>query len=313
MNKKFLIYPILTVALGFSAVSCSSDDDDNDGPSSGTPVDMPIPSSVVDGVRVSDIQGSASISYNADGSIKDATYNGTTYKFEYEGSRAAASTGRKLVRIVAVDNTYEDEGHYEKWEATNFKFNSDGFIVAYYETSEEGRRGHWWEKISLDISVDYNNAGRISTMSIAGTYEGYDEDEGKYKGKDKAKVKYTYSGDNLISSVVDDPEGSISYTFDYSAAPDNAYNIVTPHLGAGMAMYSPIPYIFATAGYLGNASAQLPTKLTYKYIDKEDPEYNETDVYNITYSLDANNRINSISPSNSGGGYSTMYFNYIVQ
>lgn len=55
MKTKFLIYPVLTITLGFMAAACSSDsDNDNDEPETGTPVDMPIPSTVVDGVRVTD-------------------------------------------------------------------------------------------------------------------------------------------------------------------------------------------------------------------------------------------------------------------
>lgn len=306
MKTKFLVYPALTIALGFMAAACSSDsDNDNDEPEIGTPVDMPIPSSIVDGVRVADA-GNVKISYNTDGSIKDAELDGTVYEFEYEGSRASM-TGRKLARIVTK---YSDYNSSDSWQATNFQFNTDGFIVSYLEINKTTDED-FWEKTTLHVTVDYNAHGRISSMNVHGDYEGVDED-GHYKDRASGSVKYTYTGGSLESSVISDSESTSRYTYEYNLAHSNTYNVVTPQLAMGMAHYSPIAYVFAAAGYLGNASSQLPTKLTYSYIDHEEPEYSSSDNYNISYRFNDHNRITAITSEANGIPHS-ISMTYIEQ
>ncbi len=299
MNIKFLIYPILTLSLSFMAASCSSDDD-KDEPGSGEAVDMPIPSSVVEGVRVAG-DGATKINYNSDGSIKNAEYNGTIYDFEYEGSRAAASTGRKLVRIVAR-GFGDNDG--ESWQATNFKFNTDGFIASYLEKEEEKYGSNEWYKQTINVTISYNGDNRISSMNLSGTWEEmYDGEHDS--GKAAATIKYSYKGGALESAVWNESDESNSYTYDYTQSHTNTYNIVTPQLGYGMGFYSPIAYVFATAGYLGNASSVLPDKVTHHLIDHEDPENSSSESYGISYTFNDKNRITSIISSVNGISYTT--------
>ena len=65
---------------------------------------------------------------------------------------------------------------------------------------------------------------------------------------------------------------------------------------------------------MGNASAFLPTKCTYRsYSDYggEDPDYNDVEVYDITYTFWDNNKIRtmvSTMPTGAKNEYSYTYF-----
>ncbi|MCM1077682.1 MAG: hypothetical protein NC411_10030 [Bacteroides sp.] len=308
MRNKLFVYPLLVAAFGMTFVACSSDDDDDNN--GNTPaVDMPLPSSIVDGVRITNVGDNAKINYNADGSIKDATIDGITYDFEYETSRAAMTTGRKLARIVSRYS--DDEGYSDSWQATNFMFNTDGFIVSYLEKHEE-KYDSSWEKTTFNVTVDYNLHGRITSMHVYGDYEGYDEGEGHYSDKGSGTVKYNYVGGSLESSVIEESDTKSTYEFEYYLAHANTYNITTPQLAAGMANYSKIAYVFALTGYLGNASSLLPTKVSYIYVDKEEPENSSTSSYDISYKFNDKNRVTSILSNANGYSYTTS-MTYIEQ
>lgn len=305
MKTKFL-FPVVALCMGLTAVSCSDDNKDNPDEPTGEAVDLPIPSSVVDGVRVTEIQGTLSVDYNADGSINTATVGGQTFQFEYADSRAA-STGRKLARIVAKDS---GDGYSDSWQATNFRFNKDGFIVGYLEINEENYET-FSEKTTLNVTVDYNSAGRITSMNISGTNSGVDED-GKYSYPVKGTIKYQYNGGALVSSTLQSPQASNTFTFDYAHPHTNTYNITTPQLAICMANYSPIAYVFAVTGYMGNASTELPTKLTQKYVDFEDADESETESWDISYTFNDRNAITSITSNILGSAY-TSSITYINQ
>ncbi len=302
MKTKFL-FPVVALCMGLTAVSCSDDNKDNPDEPTGEAVDLPIPSSVVDGVRVTEIQGTLSVDYNADGSINTATVGGQTYRFEYADSRAA-STGRKLARIVAKDS---GDGYSDSWQATNFRFNKDGFIVGYLEINEENYET-FSEKTTLNVTVDYNSAGRITSMNISGTNSGVDED-GKYSYPVKGTIKYQYNGGALVSSTLQSPDASNTFTFDYNHPHTNTYNITTPQLAICMANYSPIAYVFAITGYMGNTSTELPTKLTQRYVDDGE---SETESWDISYTFNDHNAITSITSNIYGSAY-TSSITYINQ
>lgn len=301
-NRKIL-YPI--IALGFISLTftaCSNDDDSEPGVGGGA--SMPsIPSSVVDGVRVTEM-GGVSVSYNTDGSINEATADGITYKFEYAGSRAEGTT-RQLSRIYATG--YDDE----KITATNFAFNTDGFVVRWYE--ERVDQGEdYMEKVSINYTIDYSAKGRIQTMNFSGKMEGYDED-GRYSETGKGAVKYSYTAEQLTSSVYEDAEAKSSISFSYnSTAPTNTYNIVTTHLAGGMSHITEIAKIFAYAGYLGNSSSVLPTGMSYTYVDKED-DYSESDTYSISYTTNSAGRVTAVTTTNEEGYSTTEHIGYKAQ
>lgn len=310
------LHYLATMVLAMTCTMSSCSDDDKDEPQlpaeeetnlSGTAIS--IPASVVDGVRVKDNGSGLAITYNADGTIDNANLYGTTYRFEYADSREATPTGRKLVRITA---SYTDGDEQEKWEATNFSFNTDGFIASYLEKSEErsGSNGDY-DKTVIHATCDYTAAGRIKSIGLVADFTQC-EDGQTHTYHESTSVSYTYNGGDLASSSVSDGEMTNRLTYGYDLASTNTYNIVTPQLAYGMANYSPIAYIFAVSGYLGNASANLPTSFTQDYIDHEDPEDSSSESFGISYTFDSANRIKSIICDADGYTYTTN-MTYFVQ
>jgi len=302
------IFAALFISMGCVMSSCS--DDDNDGPEDPSAgAELSIPSSVVDGVRVQSDGSGVNISYNADGSIEKATVNGIDFKFEYADSRAVTSTGRKLVRISA----YSDGG-YETYEATNFKFNNDGFIESYTEKTEE--RDEYsgdYDKVTIKVKCSYNDDKRIRKMDLSSdTEERYDGETEKYH--QETTLNYKYSGGNLLESSVTGFDATNTVKYEYASVQANTYNIITSQLAYGIANYSPITYIFAMAGYLGNASASLPSRMISEYVDREDPSdiYSETHTMDISYTFDDKHAIKSITSNVDGMTY-TVQMSYFVQ
>lgn len=321
MEVKFMkkIIWLLGMTLCLPTVSsCSSDDDGGDGDddfnAEGT--EISIPASVVDGVRVQGItadnsEQAVSVTYNADGTISSATTGGQEFVFEYNDTRSATATGRKLVKIYAKYYSFvDDDDHSEEWIAYNFKFNTDGFLVAYNEKiSDKGE--DYYENTLIKATLAYNAHNRIEHLSVSGYTNGWDSEEGKYSENDgTTTVYYEYTNGGALKKAwfrnrySNSEEEGANMIYDYAgSAHDNTYNVVTPQLAAGMAVYSPILYILATTGYLGNASAKLPTKYTYESYGNYtngDPSYHDTSIYNLSYTFWDNNRIKEIKSSQNG-------------
>ena len=88
--------------------SCSDDDDEDDGGGSTSgEATMTIPSSIVDGVQVSNVSGgnNLNMTYNTDGTINTATLGNMTFQFVYEGS-TTAKLHRKLMPPLPMDVTF---------------------------------------------------------------------------------------------------------------------------------------------------------------------------------------------------------------
>lgn len=304
--RSMKIFAALFISMGCVLSSCS--DDDNDGPKDPSEgAELSIPSSVVDGVRVQSDGSGINISYNADGSIEKATFNGIDYKFEYADSRAATSTGRKLVRISSYGDGFETE-------ATNFKFNNDGFIESYTEKSEErDKYSGDYDKVTVKVKCSYNDDKRIRKMDLSSdTEEKYDGETEKYH--QETTLNYKYSGGNLMESSVTGFDATNTVKYEYASNQVNTYNIITSQLAYGMANYSPMAYIFAITGYLGNASANLPSKMVSEYVDREDPSdiYSETHTVDIFYTFDDKHAIESITSNVDGMTY-ILQMSYFVQ
>lgn len=291
-------------------VSCS-DDDDGGGSQGGA--EISIPASVVDGVRVSgisstDAESSFNAVYNDDGTPASATVAGQTFDFEYSPvTRAAVPTGKKLVKIGA--HNPEGASETSSWVATNFAFNTDGFVTSYQEVINESGKDYSLKVVFL-LTFDYNNKGQLQRVGITGTESG-NEDGESYSEHINTELKYVYSGDALKSASNTYEDETISYTYEYETTHANTYNVMTPQLAKGMAVYSPILYALANMGYMGNASSFLPTKCTYhsySSYDDGDTNYDDTETYNISYTFWDNNKISSIKTDMPGGtGYTYNY------
>ncbi len=293
--------------------SCGGDDDNGNGGSDGG-TEISIPASVVDGVRVQSIvtdngEQALNIDYNSDGTVSRATMGGCEYTFEYASStRAAEPTGRKLVRVYTKE--VENDGEVNTWSATNFQFNTDGFVASYLEKFTENGKdddgSSYSYNANVNVTCSYTAAGRIARIGLAGKQTGYDEGE-QINENINTSVNYVYTGGSLSKVSFSYAGEVLEYTFGYDYAPTNTYNYMTPQMCKAMMTYSPLPYILAQTGYLGNASSQLPTKMTrhsYSNYSDGDPNYDEWQTTNISYSLWDNNRIKSISESYDGGrGY----------
>ena len=320
MGKRFSMkYACLWGALVCVLLFVSCSDDDNNGGNSGGE-EISIPASVIDGVRVSgisstDVEGSFSVDYNDDGTPASATVAGQTFDFEYEPvTRAAVPTGKKLVKIGARNP--EEASVTSSWVATNFAFNTDGFVASYQEVINESGDGYS-SKVVFFLTFDYNNKGQLQRVGITGTENGIEDGE-RYSEHISTELKYVYSGDALESASNTYDGETISYTYEYGTDTHaNTYNVMTPQLAKGMAVYSPILYALANMGYMGNASAFLPTKCTYRsYSDygDGDPDYDEKEEYDISYrfwddnSFDKIRDITTTMPNGYGYTYSYTYF-----
>lgn len=324
MKKTVLM---LGMALCLPVVSsCSSDDDDDGGDdfnAEGT--EISIPASVTDGVRVQKITADDSdmavnVEYNEDGTISSATTGGQEFVFEYGSTRGATPTGRKLVMIKAK-NLYDPYDDDEEWTAYNFTFNTDGFIVGYTENIKDKGEGYS-DDTTLKATLAYNAHGRIESLNLSWRTKGWDEDEGNYSenGSTKMNYKYTNGGALKESGFTDSDSETVKMIYEYDTdAHNNTYNVVTPQLGKGMAIYSPILYVLAVTGYVGNASSQLPTRYTYdSYSDYTDGDENYHDTYtmNLEYRFWDDNRIRTVTESRDNYEYpitSIYTYSYLTE
>lgn len=317
-TKKYLkpLYLVCALMCASAFSACSSDDDNDGGGSAGGGSDLSIPSSVVDGVRVtgittSDPENGFSVTYNDDGSPASATVKGTTYNYEYAGdaNRATTATGRKLVRVVASGD-YGDGN--STWVASNFSFNQDGFLASYKETMSASEYGYT-EKAEYVMTFSYNGKGRLQRIAISGTYSESGDGE-SYSEPVSESIDYTYTGDNLTKVTNTSDGETLDYLYEYGTSThSNAYNVMTPQLAEGMAFFSPMLYQLVYMGYLGNASAFLPTKMTYhSYSSYTDGNSNYDDLYeyDITYDFWSNNKIKSINCGQSNG-YGSYTYNFL--
>jgi len=120
----------------------------------------------------------------------------------------------------------------------------------------------------------------------------------------RADVNYIYTDGNLtnVSMKNNDAEGTatINTVLSYTGAKENKYNITTLEMAGAMVTYSPIMAIMGMLGYLGNASATLPTKFVMTNTET-DEDGTETDVTtnNISYTFLDDNKIDKVSVTGS--------------
>lgn len=327
---KFMAMLLVATAMSVNFTACSDDDEnegDGGGSNTGTGTGLSIvPPSIVDGVRVagittSDNNSAISIDYNDDGSINSATMQGLTYNFEYSESRA----DKKLIRIKA-DIKYSDEGYEAEynWVAENFVEGANGFVISYtskvnYSESEvtDDWRYSATSEVELNAKFTYNAEGRVTSMKQTGTESYTDTEDGSVSGDVDFAFEYSYNSGMLISSTgtynVFGEWSKQTFNYGYNGSTHtNTYNNFTPQLAAGIADIDPIAYILSICGYLGNASAVLPTSVTTNYIESDDdPGEDSEEVYGIEYSFDAFNRIDEIKQyNNSWDGYILYKYNY---
>ena len=307
--------------LGLTFCACSDDDDEAGGGSSAS---ISIPASVVDGVRESEMTGSCAlnVTYNDDGTIAKAKTNGCDFVFEYEpATRGTVATGKAIKQIVA-SYTDNDNGTKYSYVASGFSFNTDGFLTKFHEESvEESSYGsdHFKETVKYDATMSYNAKGRLQSITVNGSWNSVETVDGeteKESGSGKGSLKFSYKGDVLEkTSITSDGETS-EFVFGYnSTSPSNYYNIVTPQMAEAMSFGSPVLRILAMTGYLGNASATLPSTYQIIYTNDEESE-NEVDTYNIVYNMwDNTQRVKDIKMYEAESGYQVYYasFNYSIR
>ena len=266
--KRFFAYALITSVFTMTIVSCGKDDDKE--PSQGGTL-LPIPVSVVDGVRVASVKmGNTDFSkcvYNQDGSIASVSINGVKYDFEYASTRASRVqyTNSKLENIRITNEEGTEKGY-------GFVFDEKtGFVTQWTEYGEY-RDGPYYEKGSGLCTVTYNPEGRISKLSYNGKYEWNDpEDSGSEPIN--AVIHYNYKGGNLVTSTYEIPdEGKSVFTLGYGNGPVNSFNIAPYPLyyAMGHGEACKLAGMLAYLGYLGLPSATLPTSYSYRVDDYED-------------------------------------------
>lgn len=282
-KKNSLKWRYLLGVLLCAPVLAACSDDDGDG-SGGGNAEISIPASIVDGMQIasvttSDTENALSIDYNDDGTPASATVGGQVFDFEYEPvTRAAQPTGRKLVHVGA-------RGSNGSWVATNFAFNTDGFLASYQEVMTESGPGYSSKYVML-YTFTYNNKGQLQRIGLTGTDSGTEDGE-SWSERASAEVRLIYSGDALSEVTTTRDGETLTYSYEYATNTHaNTYNKMTPQLAMGMGMTSPILYALANMGYLGNASAFLPTSFerhSYSDYTDGDPNYDERESYDIVY------------------------------
>jgi len=320
---------MLAMLACMAMTSCSSDDEEENGEdSTGEAAELSIPSSIVDGVRVSQITTddgvtALQVTYNDDGSIDKAVYNGMEYDFEYADTRAT-STGRRLAQVSASYLFTSGSTHKETWIANSFQFNTDGFLVTFKEhmtelDSDNENPHYYYDEAEYRnvYTLAYNSSSRLERVNLSSSWKDtyiYGDEKDTDSGNDSGAIKYEYNNGYLkqvkIESAYDDE--SFTWTFEYENMLSNTYNVMTPTLAEGMATFSPILYIFASMGYIGNASTLLPTELTYVGVTTDDDGKQDVDTYTKTVSYnfwDTNNKIKDITISQPG--YNPYTYNFI--
>ena len=283
LQRSVLCFMLLTSAFAISFTSCS--DDDEDIPQGGE-IDFGVPPSVVDGVRPTEASG-VKISYNEDGTIRNAEVDGCTFTFNYAATRAAGS--RKLNSITADRS---DGGSTESWKADNFVLLSNGFIGGYrLAYSMNDSRNDWWEKEENNYQFSYQDDGKIEKINMAVTAS--DAEEGPFS--DSGSYSYTYDQNGGLRKIVGTSHGFTYFEQEYKYSSDfaNKYNTMLLTLAPEDLISSDAVFrILAVTGFLGNASKKLPQKANLSYKDPEYPEDNETETWNLVYGISSNGVIN---------------------
>lgn len=276
--------------------SCSNDDDE-DGGVNNDGTEIGIPSSVVDGVRVSGVttdnsESAISIDYDSDGMVKSATVGGQKFTFEYaDDTRSEAAPKRRIKRI---SSKIESDDYYFYCEATNFKINTDGFVASYLEKVTEKYDGDS-EEITANLTFSYNSAGRIERIGGSSTWTAV-EDGVPDSGYGGGSVNYVYNGGALEKSGYSYDGYGVEWTYEYDHAHTNTYNVFTSELAYGISMMEdPILYALAFMGYVGNASSLLPTKAVYRAYSNIPDDYDYKYIFDISYTFWDNNRIHTIT------------------
>lgn len=295
MKKKFelanlsksLLYCVCFSICALNLTAC--DDDDENGTQGNGPAPIGIPSSVVDGVRATSMS-SVDVTYNEDGTIKEAEVDGNTLVFNYASSRAI-----KVDPIRSLISITSSERESERWIASDFAFNTSGFVTAYklkYTDTDPDFR----EEMNIAYTFNYNADGQMQKISMK--VDGKD-DEGSYS--ESGEINYTYNNKVLEKIEAKSKNITCSQTYEYTQAIKNTYNAM-PLLLLPEALASDdcVFNVFAITGYLGNAGANLPTAMTIKNTDLEDPSENSTERYNLSYTLNENKAISSYTLSGYG-------------
>ena len=286
LQRSVLCFMLLTSAFAISFTSCS--DDDEDVPQGGD-IDFGVPPSVVDGVRPTEASG-VKISYNEDGTIRNAEVDGCTFTFNYTTTRTAGS--RKLNSITADKSV---DGSTESWKADNFVLLSNGFIggyrLAYSMNDLHNSHGYWWEKEEMNYRFNYRDDGRIEkidmTVTVSDAEEGPSSDSGSYS--------YTYDQNGGLRKIVGTSHGFtyVEQEYEYSQDYANKYNTMLLTLAPEELISSDAVFrILAVTGFLGNTSKKLPTKANLSYKDPEFPDENENDIWILGYNISSNGVIN---------------------
>ena len=295
MKKKFklenlsksLLYCFCISICALNLTAC--DDDDENSTQGNGPAPIGIPSSVVDGVRATSMSG-VDVTYNEDGTIKEAEVDGNTLVFNYASSRAI-----KVDPIRSLISITSSERESERWIASDFAFNTSGFVTAYklkYTDTDPDFR----EEMNIAYTFNYNADGQMQKISMK--VDGKD-DEGSYS--ESGEINYTYNNKVLEKIEAKSKNITCSQTYEYTQAIKNTYNAM-PLLLLPEALASDdcVFNVFAITGYLGNAGANLPTAMTIKNTDLEDPSENSTERYNLSYTLNENKAISSYTLSGYG-------------
>ena len=279
---KFLAVMASVALLAAGTTSCSSDN--NDGTPGGA-AELPIPESIVDGVRVRS-NGLTEYTYDQlTGAPLTAKYQGMPFVFNYADTRAK-TTGKQLSSIVMSSG---QEG--VTYNACNFAFNSKGYLTSMTESLNYGKQA-----ITMHFTISYSNDRVTRIKYVADGYEGAE-----------AYFDYKWDGKNLKSIDMTDNSGKAEtniYEYDYVDAPNNKYNIWTYDMTgmlSGGGHYALL--FFADLGYLGLPSQALPT--IYSYTSKSAKNYL------IGYDIDNSGRVTAIYRyDESGAQYNPTYYNY---
>lgn len=299
MKKAFYYLAVLAMA-ACTFTACSDDDDENSGAGS---TEMYVPASIVDGTRVQNV-GGLNATYNEDGSIAKLENGGITYNFEYTPEqRAAVSTGRQIKRIYVANG----DG---SWEATNLKFNADGFLTALNMHSLY-KDDYYSEETNLNYTLSYDGGGHLKSNKVSGFIK--DTEDGETEtDKINVTINYTWNGGNLTSANAAAYGTSVNIAFTYGDE-DNTFNIFTPFMAAPVGlMDDPLLGALAMIGFTGNSSAKLPTAMVNTVKDEDGTETESaafTYTFNSDHSIDVLNFITKDSDGyNNSGSFKYYYF-----
>ena len=294
--KKYLFLAVCCMlATGFTACS---DDDDNEGGGSETPAN--------NAPNVSESLGIEHLVTSTYGGGGNATFN-------YSNGKMTNGVTNGNTNFVITENPLKinmsNIGEYGSYisNITDIKTNANGFVTYAKSKSEETYEEETYSYEGT-ITFEYDADGHLTKQVVTESEDGYTY---------TYPTTYTWVNGNLTKIVTIDEDEEYSYTctstYEFEYASDASVNVNPGIFFGGMYDDDYLCDFMWYAALLGKTTKNIPTKITYTSVEKENGEttyeYSSSKTVDVTYN--SNGSVESITYTDTDYGYpSTVYYSY---